>query len=37
MEGEDGDGEDEVPKLNIDVTKLAPLSPEVISKRVRYT
>ena len=36
-ESEGEDGEDEVPKLNIDVTKLTPLSPEVISKQVRYT
>ena len=36
-ESEGEDGEDEVPKLDIDVTKLTPLSPEVISKQVRYT
>jgi translation initiation factor 2 subunit 3 len=27
--------DDEIPKLDIDVSKLTPLSPEVISKQVR--
>ena len=35
-ESEDEEGDDDVPKLNIDVLKLTPLSPEVISKQVRY-
>lgn len=34
-DSENEEGDDDVPKLNIDVTKLTPLSPEVISKQVR--
>ena len=34
-DSEEENGEDDVPKLNIDVSKLTPLSPEVISKQVR--
>ena len=34
-ESEDEDVLDNIPKVDIDVTKLTPLSPEVISKQVR--
>lgn len=34
-ESEDEDVADNFPKFEVDVTKLTPLSPEVISKQVR--
>jgi translation initiation factor 2 subunit 3 len=34
-ESEEEDVLDNIPKVDIDVTKLTPLSPEVISKQVR--
>ena len=34
-ESEDEDVLDSIPKVDIDATKLTPLSPEVISKQVR--
>jgi hypothetical protein len=36
--GDESDGDDEldaIPELDLDVSKLTPLSPEVISKQVR--
>jgi translation initiation factor 2 subunit 3 len=34
-EGEDEDVEEQIPTVEIDISKLHPLSPEVISKQVR--
>lgn len=36
-DAEDEDIVDDVPKIDIDPSKLTPLSPEVISKQVSYT
>ena len=34
-ESEDDEVADDIPQFNVDVSKLTPLSPEVISKQVR--